>query len=244
MSVLQAALWGSLGAASLLIGAACALYRKPSERVTGMVMGFGSGTLISAIAYELVPESTMDGGVWLASAFLAGALSFFLGDYFIDRIGGANRKDIAGGGSEGGTGMAIFLGTLLDGIPESMILGIGLALGGSVSWAFLFAVFVSNLPEGVAGTVSLQAEGHTRRQIVLMWTCLLIASAAAAALGYLFTRDVNAIDGVYVQAFAAGAMLTMLADTMMPEAFEHGGKIVALFTVFGFLTAAILSVLE
>lgn len=236
-------MWGGLGAASLLIGAALVFFRKPSERVTGMVMGFGSGTLISAIAYELIPDSTAEKGIGLAIAFLIGALVFFVGDWLIDRSGGAKRKDLAGG-EGGGSGMAIFLGTLLDGIPESMILGIGLGMGGSVSVAFLFAVFVSNIPEGIAGTVNMQAEGHSRRRIMLMWSSLLVASAIAAGLGYLLTQKINVTEGVYLQAFAAGAMLTMLADTMMPEAFKHGGRIVGLLTVLGFLMAAILSVLD
>lgn len=219
------------------------MFRKPSDRTTGIVMGFGSGTLICAIAYELIPESTLGKGAGMGVAFIIGALVFFLGDLLIDRLGGANRKDLSGG-EGGGSGMAIFLGTLLDGVPESLILGIGLGLGGSVSIAFLVAVFVSNIPEGVAGTASLQAEGRTRRNIILMWLSLLIASAVAAGLGYLLTQETNAIDGLYLQAFAAGAMLTMLADTMMPEAFKHGGKIVGLFTVLGFLLAAVLSVLD
>ncbi len=134
--------------------------------------------------------------------------------------------------------------TLLDGIPESLVLGIGLALGSSVSVAFLAAVFVSNIPEGIAGTSSLISEGHSRRQVYRMWIALVIASAAAAALGYAFARSVPSVDGRIVQSFAAGAMLTMLADTMMPEAFKHGGKIVGLLTTLGFLMAAILSVLE
>jgi ZIP family zinc transporter len=211
--------------------------------MTGMVMGFGSGTLISAIAYELIPESTLGKGVGMMISFLIGALVFFLSDMIIDRLGGAGRKDIAGG-EVSGSGTAIFLGTLLDGVPESLILGIGLGLGGSISIAFLFAVFVSNLPEGVAGTLSLQAEGRSRKVITLMWSSLVIASAVSAGLGYFFTYKTGAIDGIYLQAFAAGAMLTMLADTMMPEAFEHGGKIVGLITVFGFLISAIISLLD
>jgi zinc transporter, ZIP family len=236
-------LWGALAAAALLIGAVIVFIHRPSERITGMVMGFGSGTLISAIAYELIPESALDKGVGMAVAFLIGALTFFLGDWLIDRMGGAHRKDLTGG-EGGGSGTAIFLGALLDGVPESLILGIGLGLGGSISVAFLFSVFVSNIPEGVAGTVSLQTEGHSRGRVILMWSSLLIASAIAAGLGYLLTKQTNAIEGVYLEAFAAGAMLTMLADTMMPEAFKHGGKVVGLLTVLGFLVAAIISVLE
>jgi ZIP family zinc transporter len=167
-----------------------------------------------------------------------------VGDWVIDRRGGRHRKCIASGasGADEGSGTAIFLGTLLDGVPESLVLGIGLALGGSVSLAFLAAVFVSNIPEGIAGTSSLISEGHSRRQVYRMWIALVIASAAAAALGYAFARSASSVDGRIVQSFAAGAVLTMLADTMMPEAFKHGGKVVGLLTTLGFLMAAILSV--
>jgi ZIP family zinc transporter len=158
----------------------------------------------------------------------------------IDGRGGADRKDIAG--EQVGSGAAIFIGTLLDNVPESIILGMSLALGGAINAAFLAAVFVSNLPEGVAGTVNLVAAGHSRRTIFWMWAILVIISAACAGLGYLIISSLlPEADGRLAQAFAAGAMLTMLADAMMPEAFEHGGKLVGLFTVMGFLAAAILS---
>jgi ZIP family zinc transporter len=249
-SIVAAAFWGGLAAISLLIGAVIAIRIKPSERTTGAVMGFGAGALLGGIAYELVPESLMrDAGWGVLVAFAAGALAFFLGDWVIDRRGGRHRKRIVRAAEEasvpgGGSGMAIFLGTLLDGIPESLVLGLGLALGSSVSVAFLAAVFVSNIPEGIAGTTSLISEGHSRRQVYRMWIALVIASAGAAAIGYSFALFVPSFDGRIVQGFAAGAMLTMLADTMMPEAFKHGGKVVGLLTTLGFLMAAILSVLE
>jgi ZIP family zinc transporter len=178
-------------------------------------------------------------------AFGAGALTFFAVDWVIDSAGGRHRKDIDGAQlPEGGSGMAIFLGTLLDGIPESLTLGLGMGLGGSISIAFLTAVFISNLPEGIAGTKNMLAGGASRRRVLWMWIALVIASAAAAALGYAFVEIVPEIDGRLVQGFAAGAMLMMLADAMMPEAFEHGGKLVGLLTTFGFAMAAILSILE
>jgi len=132
----------------------------------------------------------------------------------------------------------------LDNVPESIILGMSLALGGTVNIAFLTAVFVSNLPEGVAGTTNLEAVGHSRRAIFYMWTALVLISAACAGLGYAMVYWLPGIDGHLTQAFAAGAMLTMLADAMMPEAFEHGGKLVGIFTVMGFLVAAILSIMD
>ena len=119
-----------------------------------------------------------------------------------------------------------------------------LALGGAINTAFLVAVFISNLPEGVAGTLNLESAGRSRRHIFWMWTALVIISAACAGLGYMIIRWLPGADGHIAQAFAAGAMLTMLADAMMPEAFEHGGKLVGIVTVMGFLVAAALAVMQ
>jgi zinc transporter, ZIP family len=242
--MLTAILWGGLAAASLLIGYALA-ERRLSNRTLGMIMGIGGGALISAIAYELIPESAL-GGAGMAIAFALGAIAFFVGDWLIDKRGGAERKSIAGGQEVGasdtaGSGAAIFVGTLLDNIPESVILGMGLALGGAINVAFLVPVFVSNLPEGVAGTANLRAAGYSRERVLRLWVMLVAISALCAGLGYVIIGWLPGIDGHYAQAFTAGAMLTMLADAMMPEAFEHGGKLVGLGTVFGFLSAAMLS---
>jgi zinc transporter, ZIP family len=233
--------WGGLAAASLLIGFVLA-GRGLSKRAIGMIMGFGGGALISAIAYELVPESALY-GIGMAIALLLGALTFFFADWWVDHRGGADRKDIAGD-KTGGSGSSIFIGTLLDNVPESIVLGMSMAIGGAINVAFLAAVFVSNLPEGVAGTVNMQAAGRSRRSIFWMWTVLVLISAACAGLGYLVIGLLPNATGRMAQAFAAGAMLTMLTDAMMPEAYEHGGKLVGLLTVMGFLTAAVLSVAE
>ena len=234
-------LWGGLAACSLLIGYLLA-ERGLSSRTIGLIMGFGAGALISAIAYELVPESAV--GDWsMAGFFVLGALVFFGGDWIVDHRGGAHRKKIKGH-EDSGSGAAIFVGTLLDNIPESMVLGMGLAMGGSISVAFLLAVFISNLPEGIAGTANLAKAGHSRRSMLWMWLSLVLISAASAALGFGIVEWLPTSDGSLAQAFAAGAMLTMLADAMMPEAFEHGGRLVGLFTVLGFGVAAGLSMLE
>ena len=233
--MLSAFLWGGFAAAALLIGYALA-GRGLSNRTIGIVMGIGAGALISAIAYELVPQSVA-GTAGIGVAFGLGAIAFFVGDWIIDRHGGADRMDIAGD-QTGGSGAAIFVGTLLDNVPESIVLGMSLALGGAINVAFLAAVFVSNLPEGVAGTVNLEAAGRSRRNIFWMWTILVLISAACAALGYTLVQWLPRMQGLYVQAFAAGAMLTMLADAMMPEAFLHGGKTVGMFTVLGYAMSA------
>lgn len=237
--MIEAALWGGLAAASLIVGYYLAT-SGPSRRATGLIMGVGAGALVAAIAYELVPESVL-GGWGMGLAFGTGAVAFFLGDWVVDRGGGKDRKDIAGS-AESGSGAAIFVGTLLDNVPESIILGMGLALGGTINLAFLIAVFISNLPEGVAGSINLEAAGYPRKKISGMWALLVAVSAACAGLGYMVVSRLPEADGRIAQAFAAGAMLTMLADAMMPEAFQHGGKMVGLFTALGFLLAAVLSI--
>jgi ZIP family zinc transporter len=239
--MLAAIWWGAIASTSLLIGYALANHGL-SHRMLGVAMGIGAGALISAIAYELIPESTL-ASFGAAAAFGLGALAFFVGDWIIDYRGGAKRKAIHGGQAEG-SGAAIFIGTLLDNIPESIILGMGLALGGAINVAFLTAVFISNLPEGIAGSINLEATGYARRTVFWMWLVLVMVSAACAGVGYRMILSLPAATGAYAQAFAAGAMLTMLADAMMPEAFEHGGKTVGLFTVLGFLIAAALSIAQ
>jgi ZIP family zinc transporter len=211
-------------------------------RDIGLIMGFGAGTLISAIAYELVPETSLEeSGISVAIAFLIGTLTYFFGDLIIDRQGGKDRQDIDGG--ESGSGMAMFLGALLDGIPEAFILGLTLALGGSISIALVAAVFISNIPQGLVGTTSLKAAGYTDRHVFWMWTALSTAAAIAAALGFALADSVPD-QGLNADAFAGGAVLTMLANSMMPQAFEHGGKLVGLMTVLGFLVAGIFTILQ
>jgi ZIP family zinc transporter len=240
-SALLAFIWGGIAASSILLGYFLSA-RDLSKRNVGLIMGFGGGALISAIAYELVPETALTG--WdVVVAFGLGALAFFAGDWIVDRRGGAERKDLSEEQTVG-SGAAIFIGTLLDNVPESIILGMSIAIGGSVNLAFLAAVFISNLPEGIAGSINLEASGYSRRTILSMWGMLVALSAVCAGLGYAIIQRVPTLDGVYAQSFAAGAMMVMLTDAMMPEAYENGGKLVGLFAVFGFLTSAVLSITQ
>jgi ZIP family zinc transporter len=242
VSVWSALLWGGLTSASLYIGEWLADPLSRDNRKTGMIMGFGAGTLLAAVAYELIPESSLDQGLGIGIGFLLGALTYYVCDLIVDQRGGADRQDIDGG--EGtGSGAAMFVGALLDGLPEAFVLGIGLALGGGVSVAFVTAVFVSNIPQGVAGTTSLKAAGYTGRHVFWMWTALTVTCAIAAGSGFLLADKVPD-QGLWVEAFAGGAVLTMLANSMMPEAFEHGGKTVGLLTVLGFFVAGGLTVLQ
>ena len=167
---------------------------------------------------------------------------YYVSDRIIDSKGGDDRIDLDGNDAEGGSGSAMFLGALLDGLPEAFILGVGIAIGGGVSVAFVVAVFVSNVPQGTAGTLALRQAGTSSRTIARMWGSLTVASAAVAAAGFLFADSIPR-QGLWAQAFAGGAVLVMLANSMMPEAFKHGGKTVGLMTVLGYLVAAVLGVI-
>jgi ZIP family zinc transporter len=243
MSVVNAMLWGALGASSLLVGQALSGPLSRSKTATGLLMGFGAGTLISAVGFELVPEASFeDVGLGVALALAAGALTYYVADRIVDGMGGADRQALDGS-SEAGSPWAMFIGALLDGVPESFVLGSTIAVGGAIDAAFLAAVFVSNLPEGVAGTASLLATGASRRRVFFGWSALVVLSALVAGVGFLLA-DVTPKQGIYVEAFAGGAVLTVLADSMMPEAFRHGGRAVGLLTVLGYIVAGALSVAQ
>jgi ZIP family zinc transporter len=213
--------------------------------VLGLIMAFGAGVLVSAVAYELVQEafdrSAGSGGV--ALGLLTGALTFFGGDHVIDHLGGADRKR-SGGNQADGSALAIVLGIVLDGIPESAVLGLTVLQGGGVSAAFLVAVFLSNLPEAIAATSGLAQAGWAKVRIIGLWVLVALVSGLAALAGYGLLDTASDRTVAFVLSFAAGAILTMLADTMMPEAFEHGGKLVGLFTTLGFALAFAITSLE
>ncbi len=239
--MLEAAFWGFVGGFALLVGAVVGLVVPTSQRVIGLVMGFGAGVLISAVAFELTAEAFDLGGSDAVSAGLAlGALGFFAGDELLDRRGGNHRKR-SGGEQEGGNPLAIVLGALMDGIPESVAIGVSLLGGGGVGVAVVAAVFLSNVPESLSAATGLQKAGHSKRWILGLWIAVALVSALAAALGYQLLGGASEDVVAGIQAFAAGAILVMLADTMMPEGFQHGGKAVGLVTALGFALAFFLS---
>jgi ZIP family zinc transporter len=236
--------WGFVAASTLIVGGAFALRYRVGERALGLVMAFGSGVLISAVAFELVEEAFNKGGGKgaVALGLCGGSLTFFAGDLVIDRMGGADRKH-SGGRQAEGSALAIVLGIVLDGIPESIVLGLTV-VGGGVSAAFLFAVALSNVPEAIAATSGLAQAGWGNRRIIGLWTLIAVVSGLAALLGFAVFDSASQGTIAFVLSFAGGAILTMLADTMMPEAFEHGGKLVGVATTLGFGLAFAVSALE
>jgi ZIP family zinc transporter len=238
-------LWGLVAGSSLVIGGVIALRFRIPQTVLGMIMAFGAGVLISAVAYELVGEAfdTSAGSGGVALGLFAGAGAFFGGDFLIDRLGGRERKS-SGGEQEAGSALAIVLGIVLDGIPESIVIGLGLLEGGGVSVAVITAVFLSNLPEAVAATTGLTRAGWTRVRILGLWSAVMTVCAFASLVGYAAFDTASPRTVAFVLAFAGGAILTMLADTMMPEAYKHGGKLIGLATTLGFALAFALTTLE
>jgi ZIP family zinc transporter len=230
--------WGLISASSLVIGSLLAIWLHLSLRLIALIMAFGAGVLISAVAFDLVEEaaekSSGDGGV--AAGLFVGCAVFFGGDWLISRLGGGDRKD-ADGDQEGGSPLAIVLGTVLDGIPESMVIGLTIYEGGAVGAAYLAAVFISNLPESISSTTGLLTSGWKKSRVLWMWVGIAVVSGLASVAGYGLFQDSSPATVAFVLAFAAGAILTMLANTMMPEAYERGGKWVGVVTTLGFAVA-------
>ena len=232
--------WGALGASALLIGAMIAYRFAPGRRFIAIVMALGSGLLIGSVAFELVDEAVKTQTVaWVGLGVLVGAATFTVGDWLLDRRGAAERKDPTGAQAEG-SAQAIVLGSILDGIPESFVLGLTVLQGG-VSVSLLAGVVLSNLPEGMSSSSGLKAAGWPERRVDLMWLAVVAASALSAALGFVLLDPASGLTGAIVQAFAAGALLAMVAVTLLPEAYEVEGVFTGSLVAVGFAVSIALS---
>lgn len=243
--MLNSFIWGLIATSSLILGGFIGAWFKIRRKPLGLIMAFGAGVLISAVAYELTWEAVKLGKGSGSGGFgiLSGAFAFFFADLLIGKIGAHKRKAIAGT-HQSNLVVPIVLGTVLDGIPESIVIGLGLLHGGEVSWAMLTAVFISNLPEAIAGTSGMVAGLWSKTRILLLWLLIAIICSFASVAGYSFFSDASDLAISFIQAFAGGAILVMLANTMMPEAYEHGGKLAGIFTVLGFVCAVFVVLLE
>lgn len=232
----EAFFWGLVGATSLVIGALLVFIHEPHKRVLGLTMGFGAGVLLSAVSFELIDEAlTVSGGEGsTVLGFFSGALVFYLGDSLIARIG----KNSEG---EGSSGLPIVLGTVLDGVPESAVLGLTILQTGSIGISMLVAVFVSNIPEAIGASTDLLESGWSRLKVLALWVSVVLVSALAAGAGYALLADAPPKNLAFVLAFAAGSILTMLSTTMIPEAFEEARRPVGLATTLGFAVALAIS---
>ena len=233
--MVEAFAWGLLATSSLAIGGLIGASVAISERWLGVIMAFGAGVLLSAVAYELVFESIKlaGGSGFPVLGFFAGAMVFFFSDRAIGSLGAANRKSINASHASSLV-VPMILAIVLDGVPESLVIGLGILETGTVSLAMLIAVFISNLPEAIAGTSGMMSGGWTKRRILGLWFSIALVCSVFTAIGYIGFEHVPDSWLGFVQAFAGGAILMMLANTMSPEAYEHGGKLAGVFTVLGF----------
>jgi ZIP family zinc transporter len=243
---LEAGLWGLLGGGALVIGALIAWFTPVPPKIVASVMAFGSGVLISAVAFDLMEEAENTGGLAAtALGFLGGAVAYLVANIALTRRGARHRKrsgDQQPSETEmSGSGAAIAIGALLDGIPESVVLGLGLLTGGTVSLSVLAAVFISNVPEGLSSAAGMKRNGRSAGYVFGVWGGIAAASGLSALLGYAALGNASPEVVATITAVAAGAILTMIADTMIPEAFQQTQVWTGLITTMGFLTAFAIS---
>lgn len=239
---LEAGLWGLLGGGALVLGALVAWSLRVPQVVVASVMAFGSGVLISAVAFDLMAEAAETGGLpATAVGFLGGAVVYLGANALLARRGARHRKRSGGQqpseDEQSGSGAAIAVGALLDGVPESVVLGVGLLSGGAVSLPVLAAVFISNVPEGLSSAAGMKRSGRSARYVFGVWSGIAVLSGLSSLVGYLALGSAPPEVVAVITAVAAGAILTMIADTMIPEAFAETRTWTGLITALGFLVA-------
>ena len=224
--MLEAFGFGVLAQSSLLLAGLLVCWIKVPTRLVGILAGFGAGAMISAIAFDLVPEAEVHIAEWQTVLWmLIGVAIFLLGDWVVDK-----RFGSAGAGGA----MGIVVGSVVDGVPESLIFGIQIGTGVAISGAFLAAVFVSNIPQALAPSADLRKSGWTIKKLGGLWTAVVLACGVAAALGFLLTDATSSAQGDRAAAIAAGGLLAMLTNSLMPFAFERGKNLAGVATVVGF----------
>lgn len=240
----NAIIYGGVSGLILLVGAWVGIFFKLKQKTIARFMAFGSGVLVCALTFGLMEEAFVNGGFGAAIVgFVLGGTVFIAGDYLIHILGGRRHKrmqHLVPVGAES-SGQIITLGALLDGIPESIALGIAIFTGGGTGILMLVAITLSNFPESISSISGLKREKFSNYQIYLIWGIVALLGFVATILSYIFLHDVNPSMLGTIEAFAAGAILAMLADSMMPEAFEEGGFTIGILTVLGFLVAFVLA---
>jgi ZIP family zinc transporter len=243
---LMSGFWGWVAGSALLVGAAIGYLVRVPQRVIAAIMAFGSGVLISALSFELMDDAYRRGGfVSTAVGFIAGAAVYTAANVYLATRGAKHRKrsgDAQPSESQhAGSGLAIAVGALLDGIPESIVIGLSMLEGANVSLVAVVAIFLSNVPEGLSSSAGFKQAGRSKAYVFGLWGGIALVSGVAALVGYTVFQHFSPGVIAATTATAAGAILAMLADTMIPEAFDEAHNMAGLVTVIGFLCAFVLS---
>lgn len=246
--MIEAGFWGFVGGSALILGAAIAWFVTLPQRLIAGIMAIGSGVLISAVAFDLMDEAFKRGGFdSTAIGFLGGALVYTIANIAISKKGARHRKrsgsnvDESQPGADSGGGLAIAVGALLDGIPESVVIGVSLLGGTGVSTVTVAAIFLSNVPEGLSSAAGMKKAGRSAEYVFGVWIGIALASGLAAMIGNVALANAGPDLIAAVTAVAAGAILAMLVDTMIPEATEATHDYSGLIAVVGFLLAFVLT---
>ncbi|GAB2790327.1 ZIP family zinc transporter [Hymenobacter luteus] len=253
-----AGFWGLVSGSALLLGAAIGYFAHVPQRLIAAIMAFGSGVLISTLSFDLMEEAYRQGGFdATAVGFVGGAAVYTFANWLLARQGAKNRKrsgkhqarerqavqqgqtEASDPGSD--NGMALAIGALLDGIPESIVIGLSMLAGGAVSMVAVVAIFLSNLPEGLSSAAGMRKAGRTPAYVLGLWAGIALVSGVASLVGYTVFSGFSSEVVAATTAVAAGAVLAMIADTMIPEAFEVAHNFTGLITVLGFLVSFVLS---
>lgn len=246
---IQAGLWGLFSGGALLVGAVIGYRFRLSDTLIASIMAFGSGVLISTLAFELMEEAYRQGGLGASGiGFAAGALVYSAANWLLGLYGAKHRKrsgDLQPSEEDmQGSGAAIAVGALLDGIPESIAIGLSMLDGSGISTVTVTAIFISNIPEGLASSSGMKRSGRSAGFIFGLWLTIAIISGIAALAGYAVFGEFSTQVRAATTGVAAGAILAMIADTMIPEAFEKTHGLSGLVTAAGFLSAFALSMFE
>ena len=233
--MIQAALWGGIASLSLFIGALLGIYLTIPKKIVAFIMAFGTGLIIGSATFDLLGEANGEANLLVVTAlFLLGALVFTIFESFISKKGGKERKR-SKKNPHGHSGLAIYIGTIMDAIPESIIIGVSFIGNQSTQWVFIFAIFISNLPESLSSSIGLKLDNYSSRKILFLWGSVVILSSLSALGGYVFLQDASKGFIYAIGAFGAGGLISMVSSTMLPEAFEEGGPIVGFISSLGII---------
>lgn len=245
-TIIDSLVWGFIASLPLIAGAILASYVNLKRNVIASIMAFGAGVLVAALTFSLIEEaySLVNDLVSVVLGFTLGGLSYSVANHVLNKRASTDHRKRSHGQDAGGgkdaSGVALMVGSLMDNIPENMALGISIVAGGTVNVVLIAAIFISNFPEGLASSQGMKSNGKSRRKILLLWSVVVAIGTISSAIGFSVLANLDKDIVAISLSFASGAILVMLAESMIPEAFEEGGSKIGLATMAGFALAFVL----